>query len=157
MKPILVLLFASFLAFPIALLAEEKTSVAQVDYSLIDDLLKQVVLSAPENKELRQRYQILKAEYEAMMDKFQDAMMKGEKIDPHAASRGMMHNSVEEKKLNVLCEKHILGLLEEMFEKQYDLVLKESYGSALLYTQIPIDDVTPLVKQALLKQLPKSE
>ena len=145
------LCFASF-----ASAQDSSVEVARVDYSKIDDLLHQVVLSQPENKELGERFESRKAKAEEQQKKMQEAIIKGEKINPMEAAVGMMMESRDSKKVELLCEKHLLEVIQKIAGDKYQLVLKSSYRSSLLYTKVAIDDVTDLVRQELLKQLPKN-
>ena len=131
--------------------------VAKVDYSEIDDLLERVVLSKPENKELGERYFLQKKRSQEQQKKMQEAIMRGEKINPMEAAAGFMNQSEDNEEVENLCQKHLLILMEKLFSSKYDLVFKEGYSSSLLYTKIAVDDVTDLLRQELLKSLPTKE
>ena len=147
---VLSLSFASFVCAQ-----DSSVQVARVDYSKVEDLLEEVVLSQPENKELGERFKSRKAKAEEQQKRMQEAIMKGEKINPMEAAAGIMIGSRDDKKVELLCEKHLLEVIEKTAGDKYQLVLKSSYTSSLLYTKIAIDDVTDLVRQELLRQLPK--
>ena len=155
MKNTLTLLLALTLAISVAPAADDAISVAKINFSEIEDLLQTVVLARPEHEQLRTRFEAGEAKSDAAQMKMQEAIMKGEKIGPMAAASNILSQSADRKQVETLCEKHLIELLEKLFNEKYDLVLKESYRSSLLYTRVAIDDVTNLVKQELLKQLPK--
>ena len=151
------ILLTLFLILPVVLIAEEAISVAKLDYSAIKELLEKVVLSNSDHKELRERYHAGKEKADAAQMKMQKAIMRGEKVDPMEAASQMMTQSSDKKKVEMLCEKHLIELMDRLFGDKYDLVLKESYRSGLLYTRVAIEDVTTLAKQELLRELPPNE
>ncbi len=142
------------LALPPAYSQDAKTRVAKVDYSEVESLVETVVLAKPENRELGERFKAQVAKIEEAQKQMQKAILSGEKFNPLEASLGMHGESRESKKVDALCEKHLLELIETTFEGKYDIILRESYHSSLLFTRIAIDDVTVILKQELLKQLP---
>ena len=134
-----------------------KVSVAKVDYSEIEKLVEELVLGRPENKELGTRFKAARKKSEEAQERMQKAIMNGEKINPMEAASGFMHQSGDKKKVETICEKYVLNLIGEVFEGKYQIILKEGYRSSLLYTEIPIDDVTSILRQELLKKLPTEE
>ena len=154
MKNIGTLVTAFFLLIQIASAEEARTKVATLNFSEIQGLLEEVVLSAPGNEKLSERYKAAKAKEKSMQLKMQKAMMSGERFDPLEAASGVLNPPVDKSKVDLLCEKQLLEILEKLFEEKYDLILKGGYRSSIFYTRIPIDDVTSLVKQQLLKELP---
>lgn len=132
----------------------QEVSVAKVDFTEVDDLLKAVVMSLPANKELGERFKAQQAKEKEAQEKMQEAFMKGKKINPMEAA-SMMLGSDDKKKVEMLCEKHLLEIIEKTMGDKYQIVLKASYSSSLLYTKVAIDDVTDLIRQELLRQLPK--
>lgn len=149
--PILLLLMVTLVY------AEESAgvAVAKVDYSEVDDLLVEVVLSKKGNEELRDRYFTKEQAAKEAQDRMQKKMMSGEAFDPMEAAKSFMHDDGDKKKVQQLCEKHLLELIEQTFDGRYDLVFKDDYRSSLIYSKIAIDDVTIIVKQELLKALPE--
>jgi len=129
-------------------------AVAKVDFDEIDDLLTSVVLDQEGNEALRERFYQKKQASEEAQAKMQQAIMNGEPFDPMAAARSSMHNDDDRKRVEQLCQKFLLEMIERNFEGKYDLILKDEYRSSLIYSKIAIDDVTVVVKQELLKALP---
>jgi hypothetical protein len=138
--------------------AEESVgvSVAKVDYSEVDDLLVEVVLGRKGNEELRDRYYAKERASKEAQDQMQKKMMSGEAFDPMEAAKSFMHDDGDKKKVQQLCEKHLLELIERTFDGRYDLIFKDDYRSSLIYSKIAIDDVTVIIKQELLKALPEN-
>ncbi len=83
-------------------------------------------------------------------------LLSGKGFDPKEASFGMMHNDPDQKKVEQLCQKYLLEIIERVFDDKYDLVFKDDYRSSLLFTRTAIDDVTNIIKQELLKALPEN-
>ena len=97
MKPLITLLtLLAIIASPLSA-QQPSVSVAKVDYGEIDDLLESVVLAAPEHKELREAYLLEKKKSEDAQKKMQEAIMKGEKINPMEAGMQMMNRSNNDK------------------------------------------------------------
>lgn len=157
MKLITSFLVALLFSSSAILASEASTKVAKIDYDEIDDLVESVVLAHPQNKELGERYREQVSKAKALQKKMQDAIMKGEKINPMEAAGSMMHQSNDRKKVEMLCEKHLLTVVESVFGDKYDVILKDDYRSSLIYTKVVIDDVTILIKQELLKQVDVKE
>jgi hypothetical protein len=151
LTPILFLLVAAC-AF-----AEEipNVSVAKVDYNQVGDLLEKVVLGQKGKEELRDRYYAKEQAAKEAQDRMQKKMMSGEAFDPMEAAKSFRHDDGDKKKVQQLCEKHLLELIEQTFEGRYDLIFKDDYRTSLIYSKIAIDDVTVLIKQELLKALPE--
>ncbi|MDQ8209334.1 hypothetical protein QEH52_17535 [Coraliomargarita sp. SDUM461003] len=155
-KSIMIQLLICLLMLSSASAESTKASVAKVDYNEIDDLLVQVVLNMAGNEELGERFYAKKEAAKAAQEKMQSAMMRGEAFDPRAAAAGMMHDDSDQKKVDQLCQKHLLELIERVFEDRYEIIFKDEYRSSLLFTRGAIDDVTMTVKQELLKALPSN-
>ncbi len=138
--------------------AAEETSVtvARVDYGEIDDLLTTVVLNVEGNEELRERYNAKKQAAKVAQEKMQASIMKGEGVNPEEAALSYMNDDEDQKKVEQLCQKHLLELIEQTFAGKYDLIFKDDYRSSLIYTKTPVDDITAVVKQELLKAIPKN-
>ncbi|WP_018969370.1 hypothetical protein [Rubritalea marina] len=137
--------------------AEEsaRIAVAKVDFNEVDDLLVKVVLSKKGNNELRDRYYAKKRAEKEAQNRMQEKIVRGESFNPMEAAKSFMHDDTDKKKVQQLCEKHLLELIEVIFDGRYDLVFKDDYRSSLIYSKITIDDVTVIIKQELLKALPQ--
>jgi len=154
MKP-LISLFVLLALFTSSVVAQkEALSVAKVDYDQIDDLLELVVLSNPDHKKLREEYVAQKKKSAAAQKKMQEAIMKGEKINPMEAASQMMNRGNRDK-VSQLCQKYLLTLIEDTFKGKYKIILKDGYRGAILYTEVPIEDITDILRQELLKKSPK--
>ena len=107
-------------------------------------------------KKLGERFQAKQLKAREVQDKMQAAIMKGEPVNAMAAAAGMMHDDADKKKVDQLCQKYLLEMIERVFEDKYEIIFKDDYRSSLLYTRAAIDDVTIIIKQELLKALPKN-
>ncbi len=133
-----------------------KTAVAKIDYNEIDDLLVKVVLTMDGNEELGERYHAKKKAANDAQKKMQEAIMKGEPVNAMEAATGMLHNDADQKRVEQLSQKFLLEIIERVFNGKYDIIFKDDYRSSLLYTKAAIDDVTIIIKQELLKAIPKN-
>ncbi len=59
------------------------------------------------------------------------------------------------EKISQLCQKYLLEIIEETFKGKYKIILKEDYKSSILYTEVAIEDITDILRQELLKRLPR--
>ena len=148
-----------FLSFALLLVlcpmaAAKDVSIARVDYSEVESLLEKVVLSDPANAKLSERFKEQEAKSEQLQKNLQESIMKGEAINPMDAAAGMMFESKDREKVELLCEKRLLDIIEKTVGDDYPVVLKTGYDKSVLFTKIPIDDVTDLIRQELLRQLP---
>jgi len=148
-----------FLSFALLLVlcpmaAAQDVSIARVDYSEVESLLEKVVLSDPANAKLSERFKEQEAKSEQLQKNMQESIMKGEAINPMDAAAGMMFESKDREKVELLCEKRLLDIIEKTVGDDYPVVLKTGYDKSVLFTKIPIDDVTDLIRQELLRQLP---
>ncbi len=155
MKTIVTYILGLLLVVAVASAEDSSVAVAKVDYGQIEDLLVKVVLSADENAELRDRYEAKTKAAREAQEKIQAAIMKGESLNPEEAARSFLHDDGDEEEVEQRCQKRLLEIIEKTFAGKYDLVFKEDYGSSLLYTKAAIDDVTMIIKQELLKELPE--
>ena len=129
-------------------------SVAKIDYNEIDDLLVQVVLKVEGNEELGERYFAKKQAAKEIQEKMQAAMMRGEAVNPMDAGASMMHDDADQKRVDQLTQKYLLEVIERVFDGKYDIIFKDGFRSSLVYAKAPIDDVTIIIKQELLKAIP---
>ena len=140
----------------VATAENSKAQVAKIDYQEIDDLLVQVVLNMEGNEELGERFVAKKQAAKDIQEKMQAAMMRGEAVNPMEAVGGMMHDDADQKKVDQLCQKYLLETIERVLDSKYDVIFKDDYRSSLLYTRSAIDDVTIIIKQELLKAIPRN-
>ena len=158
MKPIYTLILTLLYTTSFAL-ANEKPRIAQVDYSEINSLLEQIILKKPENKKLAERYLDKQKKNKEHQDKMQKAIFSGEKFNPMEMAEALMDNTSsreDDKKVEQQCAKYLIAIIEKKFKDDYDVILKKEYRSNLLYTQIPIEDITEILRQELLKEIPEA-
>ncbi|MGJ8725636.1 MAG: hypothetical protein ACSHYB_13840 [Roseibacillus sp.] len=152
--------FTPVLVFLLALSAiatgDSEFSVAKIDYKEIDDLLLKVVLEMDGNQELGERYEAKKMKAKEVQAKMQAAIMNGEAVNAMEAAAGMMHDDADKEKVEQLCQKYLLELIERVFKDKYEIVFKDDYRSSLLYARSSIDDITIVIKQELLRAIPKN-
>ena len=91
-------------------------AVAKVDYTEVDDLLVKVVLSKEGNAELRDRYNAKEKAAKDAQDRMQKKIMAGEGFDPREAAGSFMHDDGDKKKVDQLCEKHLLEMIEQTLD-----------------------------------------
>ena len=156
MKLIITPILICLMMLSAAAAENSKTSVAKVDYDEIEDLLIKVVLTMEGNEGLGERFNAKKKAAKEAMDKMQAAIMAGESVNPMAAATGMMHNDADQKTVEQFCQKYLLEMIERVFAGKYEIIFKDDYRSSLLFTKVAIDDVTIIIKQELLKAIPKN-
>jgi len=157
MKPLYLIIISLFITSHLVH-AEGKPRIAQVDYSEINDLLEKIILSKPENKDLANRYLEKERKDQENQDQIQKAILRGEKFDPLKMAKEVMGNSKgreDSKEVEQQSEKYLLSVIENKFKGEYDVILKKSYRNNMIYTKIAIEDITDILRQELLKDLPE--
>jgi|GEM_PF-5848006 len=155
------LLITALLLAPAVFSQESKSAVAQVDFRQIGDLLKQVVLSDPEQHDLRDALKKSEQAQAEMQQRMQKAILNGDTIEPEDLTDtgiDMVENMKHRKKLEALSQKELIEVIEaSSLGKQYDVILKKDLREAVMFSSIPIDDITAIVRQELLKRLKPAE
>ncbi len=140
-----VLLFA----FSLCQAAEPQIRVAKVDLRELEPLLLEVAFASPENHAIRDRY--------TASQERERAMLAGE-LDPEEAARGLGLGMWQDRDaIEELARGVLIVLIEELFEGRYQLVIDDSYDRGVLYTEVVIPDITPNIKQRLLKDRTASQ
>ena len=141
---------------PLVSAEDQMVHIAKLDYSQVEVLLEEVVFSRPENKELGDRHRAKNRKFSDAMEKIQQAIANGEKYNPMDVGFDMMDmGSDDKKRLEILSEKLLLEIIEKSVGEKYQVILKSDFKSSVLYTKIAIDDITAMVRQELLKQVPQ--
>lgn len=156
MKSLIAPILFWLMILSVASAQDVKTTVAKVDYGEIEYLLLKVVLNSEGNEELSERFHAKKKAAKEAQEKLQAAIMKGEGFNPMDAASSHLYDDVDQKKVEQLCQKQLLEIIEQVFSGKYDIVFKDDYRSSLIYAKSAIDDVTIVIKQELLKSIPKN-
>jgi hypothetical protein len=132
-----------FCALSLCHAAESQVGIAKVDLRELEPLLLEVAFAKPENQDIRDRH--------AVSQERERAMLSGE-VDPMEAARGFGFDRMEmEQAVEDLARGELIVLIKEMFGDRYQLVVNDGYGGGILYTEVVIPDITPNIRQRLLK------
>jgi len=121
---------------------EQSLAVAKIDYHELEPLLLEVAFERPENAEILERYQ----ENQTL----EQRMMTGD-LDPTEMAQGAFVSGMAlRSEVEALAKGELILLINEVFGDRYQLVIDDSYGDGLVYTQVVIPDITPNIQQHLL-------
>jgi hypothetical protein len=136
-------------AFSLCQADEPQIGIAKVDFRELEALLQEVAFAKPENHEIRDKYLASKER--------ERAMLSGE-LDFEEAARGF---GLDRMDISNTVETLVLGelifLIEDIFGDRYQLVVSDSYGRGIIYTEIAIPDITPNIRQRLLQDRTASQ
>ncbi len=140
-------------------LAEPEAKVASVNLRDLQPLLLDLAFADEKNEELQKKYLASKASQEKMQKAMQKLMLSGEGEGAKSAKwsdimqdEGGMERMGMDKQIANVVRAELIGIIEDIFEKKYVLVIDINYADPILYTEIVIPDVTANVRQYLLKQ-----
>ncbi len=132
-----------FCTFTLCQAADPQVGVAKIDMSELEPLLLEQAFAKPENYEIRDRY-VASQERER-------AFMSGDE-EARKAARSFGFDQFEIKPIvEDLAKAELIVLIEDMFGDRYQLIINDGYGGGILYTSIAIPDITPNIRQRLLK------
>ena len=110
------------------------------------------------NTALKEKYEAIEKKQEEAQKKIQAATMSGKSFNPMDFAKDMMPTNMSEReKINTLIEEELIIVVNELFPKEYILILKKSYGNNVLYTSIVISDITQNIKQYLILKKTKKK
>lgn len=134
---------------------EESVKVAKLNFYEIQPLLIDLVLSRPENKDLKTKYQAHKEKErirgEEWMKKSLQAHKTGELKIPMPAGAYDFEGYETEKKVTDLAKAELIRIIQEIFKGQYQLIIQDPTHDVIIYTNIAISDITPNVRQYLMR------
>ena len=132
-----------FCAFTLCQAAESQVGIAKVDMRELEPLLLEVAFAKPENQEVRDKYVALQEHERALRA---GEIGVEEAVRSFAFGRMELNDAVED-----LAKGELIVLIEDMFGDRYQLIVNDGYGGGVLYTQAAIPDITPNIRQRLLK------
>lgn len=135
---------------------EESVKVAKINFYEIQPLLIDLVLSRPENKDLKTKYQVYKEKEriqgEEWMKKSLAAQKTGElRIPMDATSEYDFEGYETQARVIDLARTELIRIIQEIFKDQYQLVIQGASTEDIIYTNISISDITPNVRQYLMR------
>lgn len=123
---------------------EPAIRIAKVDMRELEPLLLEVAFMKPENHGLRDRY--------AVSQNRERAIMSGEVGVDESMGASMMDMFELKQKVEDLARGDLILLIEAVFGDRYQVVVNDSFGGGVLYTELAIPDITPNIRQELLKR-----
>ena len=146
----------TFIAMGSAGFATATIQVAKVDFEKLRPLLRDMVFAKPKNAELREAYEAQQDKERGMLTSMMD-QAKGGSFDPFKAasedfSAGFMEKMEIDRKVEALSRAEFLTAVEEVYGDKYGLVIDDSAGDQILFTTLTIPDITPNLRNHLLKE-----
>ncbi|GAF77925.1 unnamed protein product [marine sediment metagenome] len=149
---VLAILTLSVILFQGTVLAEDKDSgIAKIKFSDLKELLLERVFAKKGNEELKKRHYESIERQKNVQEKMQKAMASGN-FNPMEYAADMIPGSMQDKDaIENLAKAELILVIEKLYANRFKLILNETYGGSILYTSVLIPDITPNVKQYLLK------
>jgi hypothetical protein len=123
---------------------EPDIRIAKVDMRELEPLLLEVAFARPANHEVRDRYAASQERERAFL---------ASKFDPAEAARGFSMDKFElAPTIKALARGELILLIEAVFGDRYQVVVDDGFGDGVLYTDVVIPDITPNIRQELLKR-----
>lgn len=123
---------------------EPDLRIAKVDMRALEPLLLEVAFARPANQEVRDRY--------AASQERERAFRAGEVDRAEAAQQSMMDMFELRDTVQGLARGELILLIDAVFGDQYQIVVDDSHGDGVLFTEVAIPDITPNIRQHLLKR-----
>ena len=155
---VLAIALLALAVFQFKALAQEDiaSEIAKVELDDIEQLLLERAFAKKSNEKLRNEYQDNLKMEKAAAEKMQEALREGGMFNPMDFAKDFM---LSDRKftdtIENLAKAELILIIEELYGEKYKLVLNETYAGSILYTSVFIPDITPNIKQYLLKQKAK--
>ena len=153
-----IILTLVLLVIPAAVSAEEgQNGIAMVDFYDLQDLLLERVFSRKGNEGLREEYQKIQEKEQKSRQKMMESIQSSTFNPMEYADEMMGETRTTKKKIEELARGELIRTIEELFAGKFRVILNDTYGNDILYTSITIPDLTPNVRQYLLREKTGSE
>ena len=123
---------------------EAAIRIAKVDMRALEPLLLEVAFAKPENHDVRDRY--------AASQERERALMSGEVKLDEAMAASMSDMFELKQKVDDMARGELILLIEALFGGRYQVVVDDGFDKGVLYTEVAIPDITPNIRQELLKR-----
>ncbi len=148
------LLVAALVFAPVVMFAAD---IASVNFKALKPDLRSYYLAKPENAQLKARYEAASAGEHERMEQIQAAMAEGKgKVDvlKMMPKSGDQSPYALERKIDAELRKELYLSVSSLGLK-YELIYDGSDSDSVIYAKSQVDDVTTLVKQALIDRAQK--
>ncbi|CAM2768650.1 hypothetical protein [Rariglobus hedericola] len=140
------------LVFSLSAVAVSAADIASVNFGAIKEELRGYYFAKPENAEVKERFDAAVKTEKAYQDELQKKLMDGNKpIDLRAAmpKAGGMDRYHLERKIDAALKAELYLIIGGLGLK-YELIYDSSSADSIIYAKSQVDDVTTLVKQAII-------
>lgn len=155
---VLVVLLLSLMLFPVAASADNGDSgIAKVKFSDLKELLLERVFAQKGNEGLRKKYQDIQEQKKNSQKKMMESMKSGSFNPLEYADEAMSGSREEKKKIEELAKGELIRIIEKLYPNTFKLIMNDTYSDNILYTSVLIPDITPNIRQYLLKAKVQTE
>jgi hypothetical protein len=128
--------------------------IASVNFDAIKDDLREIYLAKPENTKLRENYKTARESEKSFHAQIEEKLKAGDKpIDFRSLmpKGGTLDRFQMEREIDSALKKELYLIVSGLGLK-YELIYDSSDSGAVIYAKSQVDDVTTLVKQAIIDQ-----
>jgi len=149
---LLAILALSIILFHGTVFAQElDSSTAKLNFRKLSELLLERVFAKKDNEEIEKRYQEFLERQKMGIKKMQEAFASGN-YNPMEYTKTVLPGIMQDqKKIDNYAKAELLIVIEELYPNRFKLIINETYNEPILYTSFIIPDITPNIKQYLLK------
>ena len=148
---VLAILTLSVILFQGTVFAEDKDSgIAKAKFSDLEEMLLERVFAKKGNEELKKRHYENIERQKNVQEKIEKAMASGN-FNPMEYTTDMAGSRQDNDAIENLAKAELILVIEKLYANRFKLILNETYSGSILYTSILIPDITPNIKQYLLK------
>jgi hypothetical protein len=149
---LLAILTLSIILFHSTVFAEElDSSTAKLNFRKLSELLLERVFAKEGNEEIEKRYQEFLERQKMGIKKMQEAFASGN-YNPMEYTKTVLPGIMQDqKKIDNYAKAELLLVIEELYPNRFKLIINETYNEPILYSSFIIPDITPNIKQYLLK------
>jgi hypothetical protein len=155
---VLVMLLLSLMLFPVAASADNGDSgIAKVKFSDLKELLLERVFAQKGNEGLEKKYRDIQEDDKNKQKKLMEAVKDGNFNPLDYADEAMFGSREEKKDIEELAKGELIRVIEKLYPNKFKLIMNDTFGDNILYTSVLIPDITPNIRQYLLKEKVQEE
>jgi len=151
------ILALSIILFHGTVFAEElDSSIAKLNFRKLSELLLERVFAKKGNEEIEKSYQEFLERQKMGIKKMQEAVASGN-YNPMEYVKTVLPGVMKDQdEIDNYAKAELLLVIEELYPNRFKLIINGNYNDPILYTSLIIPDITPNIKQYLLKNMASS-
>lgn len=133
------------------------SGIASVNFKLIKEDLREYYFSKPGKSEIKEKFETALRQEEQFQEEIQKRIMEGKSLVDLEAVMSMgggLDRYQLERKIDADLRKELYLIVSEM-GLDYELIYDASDSGAIIYAKRPVDDLTTIIRQAIIEHLRK--